>query len=94
MRRHFYFALIAVFLCVQAFSLLHMAEHGFAEHKHNGHVCDIYLHGEYAKYATADTPVTPAPPKYVVLHVSLPDQAVIHSETYPTASPRAPPLFS
>ncbi len=40
---------IIAFLCVQMFSLQHMAEHGFFKHRHNGNICDVYLACEHNK---------------------------------------------
>ena len=49
MQKHFSLLIALLFLFVQMASIQHMAEHGFAGHKHHGHVCDIYLNGETAK---------------------------------------------
>ncbi len=39
--------LIFSLVVVQAFSMLHMAEHGFEKHEHQGQICDIYLYHQY-----------------------------------------------
>jgi len=82
-----------LFLSVQVFSNLHMAKHGFAEHKHNGHVCDIYLHCEHSKIAGEPatdfsidaTFVTLAPLPFITVAISAGHR---HS-----GAPRAPPAI-
>jgi hypothetical protein len=46
MIKKFSYALIAVFLAIQIFSAMHMAEHGFQKHDHNGHLCSIFTYSE------------------------------------------------
>ena len=82
------------FLTVQVLSTLHMTEYGFGYHKHNGHVCEIYLHCEHAKYSTPTPAITLTAPEYVTFAIVLPELTIVRSETYRTSSPRAPPLFS
>jgi hypothetical protein len=48
--------LLLLFLCVQAFSLWHMAEHGFEKHQHHGQTCDIYAFCHH-QGNTGDLPV-------------------------------------
>jgi hypothetical protein len=83
-----------LFLSVQVFSTLHMAEHGFAEHKHNGHICDIYLHCEHAKYSTPGAAISLQPPQHVTFTIALPELTFARSEAHSASSPRAPPVFS
>jgi len=94
MNRKLSLFLIVSLLTVQVLSTLHMAEYGFGEHKHNGHVCDIYLYCEHTKYSTPDAAITLAAPEYVTFTIALPELIVVRTQTYRTSSPRAPPLFS
>lgn len=82
-----------LFLSVQVLSTLHMAEHGFAEHKHNGHVCDIYLHCEHSKIAGA--PAIDFSVDVAFVHLTLrPFTAVMLSqERHHSGDPRAPPAI-
>jgi len=86
--------LIISFLGMQMFSTLHMAEHGFDEHEHNGHVCQIYLHCEHSKYSTSGAAITLQTPEYFIFTITLPELLFVRSQSYGVASPRAPPLFS
>jgi len=84
-----------IFLGVQVFSTLHMAEHGFAKHEHNGHACDVYLHSIDTKYGTPSEAVAVQFPEFFTFTIALPERTVFRSESYRTSSsPRAPPLFS
>lgn len=86
--------IVLLFLSVQVLFTLHMAEHGFAEHKHNGHVCDIYLHCEHAKYSTPGGAVSLQAPPHIAFTIVLPELSFVRSEAHNASSPRAPPSFS
>jgi len=83
------------FLAVQMFALLHMAEHGFKEHKHNGKTCSIYLYGEQAKFFLNSTVVpVVSEPTYTFFEIRVYKETDVHSIDFNAASPRAPPTFS
>jgi hypothetical protein len=42
---------LAIFLAVQTFGLVHETEHGFAAHKHHGKDCAIHLYCERTQLA-------------------------------------------
>lgn len=86
--------LILSILAVQVLSTLHIADYGLEEHKHNGQICDVYLHSEQAKSAPPDTAITIALLEQSYAIVVLPKDKLIKTERYATASPRAPPVFS
>ena len=86
--------LIISFLGVQMLSHLHMAEHGFEKHEHDGHICDIYLHAEHTQYHTPGAATVLHVPEYAATAVTITGPHVVHSERYGVASPRAPPHFS
>lgn len=94
MRQKLSYLFFFLFLTAQFYSLVHRAEHGFARHEHNGHVCEFYLHGENASHA--DTPATPvlASPVTIAFETVTEPQPVSSSIFYLVASPRAPPHFS
>lgn len=50
------FILIFSLLAVQTLSPLHMAQHGFDKHEHNGKLCDIYFHSKHQQYTDDVTP--------------------------------------
>jgi hypothetical protein len=39
--------LLAWFLLIQSYALIHNAHHGFTEHKHNGIPCLVYDYGQH-----------------------------------------------
>lgn len=86
--------LLAVFLWVQVGMVVHGAEYGFGEHKHNGKVCEL---GEFTQHNP--TPVLPAPaaiamPVPVVVSYTLPERYTISSQvSFRANAPRAPPLL-
>ena len=86
--------LIVSFLGMQMLSCLHMVEHGFEKHEHNGHICQIYLHCEHAKYSTPGAAITLQTPEYFTFAITFPEFIFVSSESYGLAFPRAPPLFS
>lgn len=61
MNRKFCYILLSIFLAMQIFSVLHMAEHGFKKHEHNGHLCSVYMHSEQSHAASLPTPPAPLP---------------------------------
>lgn len=54
MNKKLLFIFIALFLSIQIYSSMHMAQHGFEEHKHHGYICNIYL--SYQSHKFADIP--------------------------------------
>lgn len=94
MNKKFSLFLVVCFLSVQVFSLFHMAEHGFKEHKHNGHVCGIYLYGEQAKSTDLSAAPVLSGPSYIFFEFSVQKEPDVHSIDSITASERAPPTLS
>lgn len=94
MNRKLSLFLVIGFLAVQVLSTLHMAEYGFDEHEHNGHVCQIYLYCEHIKYSTPSAAIALQAPEYFIFTIALPEILFIRLQNYGVASPRAPPLFS
>lgn len=94
MQRRLSFALIAVFFAMQMLSSLHMAGYGFAEHKHHGHLCDIYVYSEQSK--SADTVAAPVLTLPDVIALGMPESVshVAESQHYGVPAARAPPVFS
>lgn len=82
------------FFTVQMLATLHMAEHGFEKHEHNGQTCDVYLHCEHTKYSSPSEGIAVQLPEYFAFTIALPELTFVRSKTYVVASPRAPPLFS
>ncbi len=94
MKKSFGILLAVLFLLVQTVSVMHMAEHGFAEHKHSGHTCEIYLYCDHGKLAGASTIDIPADTTFTNL-APLPFAApALAEEHHDSSAPRAPPLFS
>ncbi len=85
---------IFAFLSVQIFSFAHAAQYSFIKHKHNGQVCDIYLHGERTHYASPESPVSLEQPLYQVFEPLFLSQRDVISRTVGLVYPRAPPVFS
>lgn len=93
MKKPFGFLLAALFLFVQTATVLHMAEHGFAEHKHHGHTCDIsiyYHQGQMDGTASANVAATAsaiaiAPPSFAT--------PLLAEEHHYSSVPRAPPTL-
>ena len=83
--------LIAVFLAVQVLSILHVSAFGFEQHKHNGHLCEIFLHSEKTKYA--DMPASISLPIIPVSEVRLQNftSVILSKQIYKGAFARAPP---
>ncbi len=86
---------IITFLSVQMFSLLHMAEHGFEKHKHNGHACDIYFACKNQKSSDIPPAINiPANIAFVILTLAVFSQAIRLQRRNYSGEPRAPPAFS
>lgn len=95
MARKLSFLLVAIFLCVQVLSLLHVAEYGFEKHGHNGRFCDIDFFYENQKiFDTPGTTGIPASVIIVVLTLSISLQAIRQAQQSYSAKPRAPPILS
>lgn len=94
MKKPFGLLLAVLFLVVQLASTLHMAEHGFSEHKHNGHVCDIYLYCDQGKIAgTPDIDVVPDTTFLTLAPLSF-TVSLFTEQRYQSNSPRAPPTLA
>jgi hypothetical protein len=94
MKKPFGLLLALLFLAAQVFSNLHMAEHGFAEHTHNGHVCEIYLYCDHGKIVSVSPPDLRIDTTFVTL-TPLPFTTVAFSqERQHSSTPRAPPALS
>jgi hypothetical protein len=93
MKRYLHLLLVLTFCTAQLASAQHMAEHGFSEHKHNGHVCDIYLSCEQNPLATASGTKLLVPVSYAII-AALPYASEVLSQASSTSSnPRAPPAI-
>lgn len=93
MQKKFGLLLAVLFLAVQTASVSHMARHGFAEHKHNGHTCDLYFFSEHAK--STSLPAAAAVPIPASLAAWLPSSFFIAltEDSYQPSFPRAPPAL-
>lgn len=82
-----------VFLSVRLLSTLHMAEYGFAEHEHDGRLCDIYLLCKHNQ--TAAAPVSQLSVETAFILLVLPQATAIlrAPERHRASEPRAPPPF-
>jgi len=95
MNRKLSLLLIAILLSAQTLSLVHMADHGFEKHKHNGHVCEIYF--SCSKNSAFDIP--PAISfhvnlAFVILTLVIFSSAIRTEYRRYSSEPRAPPLYS
>lgn len=94
MNRKISLLFIASFFCVQLLSAMHVAEFGFDEHEHDGHVCDLYHYAKHIKYADTASDIS------VEMPVGLSFPLIFYVDTYQGSHPvglplaRAPPLFS
>ena len=83
----------ALFLIVQMLSLLHMAEHCFAVHEHDGHVCSIYLHCERAKCVDITPQADLQVQIFVEIRPQIPTADLPVGDIFDRPSARAPPAF-
>lgn len=89
------FILIFSLLAVQMFSTLHMAEHGFEEHEHQGHVCDVYLYSQHQQQADhIPLPLITEQIEYVSFTYFSFIRSNLISYEESTVNSRAPPVFS
>jgi hypothetical protein len=93
MRRKLGILFAVVFLSVRLLSTLHMAEYGFAEHGHDGKVCDIYLLCKHNQVATAPAHHLVVEIAFVLLALPLAAAVLRAPERYRSGHPRAPPAF-
>lgn len=94
MKKYFGIFLAILFLVVQTASVLHMAEHGFAEHKHDGHTCEISLYYHHDKLADAPSVDMPVDTAFITL-APLPFSApALWQVQYYSSIPRAPPTLA
>ena len=93
MKTKSYFFLTALFLAAQILSLLHMAEHGFEKHEHDGQICGVYLHSEHTKNADAAKPAIV--PTIVFTEASLHffSPVLLSKDILSGVSTRGPPTF-
>ncbi len=89
-----YLSLAIILLTVQSLSLLHMAEHGFHDHDHEGQECEITYACDKLKHSVHPAGVAvinpaPRPLAYVIAHAQWHGH---HASIRQTA--RAPPHFS
>jgi len=82
---------LAAFLAAQALGIAHAAEYGPGKHKHNGHICDIYLTADQAKSAPPPLPALLVP-VYCGVTFVLPVWVAPQGAEYPAGFPRAPPV--
>ena len=94
MGKKFTLFLIVSFLGMQLFSFLHMVEHGFEEHEHEGNVCQIFLFLEHKKYTETNIDVIAQSVEYIIFSTELSEQGKNVQIAYTISSPRAPPHFS
>src|SRR5262249_28327088 len=94
MKKRFGIFLAVLFLAVQTASIWHMAEHGFAEHTHNGHTCEIFLYCDHGKVASAPAADVAADTLFVAL-TPLPFAVpMLSEERHYSSVPRAPPALA
>jgi hypothetical protein len=86
--------LVLALIVVQSAAFLHVAAHGFAEHKHHGKICEVY---EYCdQMVLADGPVMAAVALLlvVILLPLTPFISLISTNNISAARPRAPPFWA
>jgi hypothetical protein len=85
---------LASLLIVQTLGTIHNAEHGFAEHKHDGKLCAVYGYGEHFTLSD-DVPVVAVPVLPQLVEVA-PTFALVSQDSglIAAAFPRAPPLMA
>jgi len=94
MTKKFFYILVAVFLAVQTFSVLHMAEHGYKKHEHHGHLCSVFTYNEQNNFIELPPAVAlPLPIAVAVVLSAFVDSSVIE-EGAENTWPRAPPAVS
>lgn len=85
--------IIAIFLSMQAFSLLHATEYDFEKHEHNGQVCNICLSADHNKLLNSD-PTKLITPNLLTFKITIPKEILLFSGKVKFFNPRAPPFFS
>jgi len=84
---------IVVFLSMQMFSYLHMAEFAFEKHDHHGQMCSIHLCSDQSKFfhvaSTVFSPIKLLNAVQILSLYSQVPQTTINSHN----NPRAPPAF-
>lgn len=84
--------LTAVFLIVQFFSILHLAQYGFEQHKHNGHLCEIFVHNEKTQHADTPTPILFTFVPVIEARLQNFTTVILSKRIYKGALSRAPPV--
>ena len=82
------------FLATQSGSLLHMAEHEFEEHEHNGLTCPIYYHLEQSKNCDHSIALAVGLPQFDEIEIDFVEKLSVQSKNHHNAYPRAPPRYS
>lgn len=83
----------SILVIVQTLSVLHMAEHAFFHHVHNGKPCDISLSFDKSK---ASEPVSEGQNilvAYFVVKNSQENEQILKSQINSVKNPRAPPFI-
>ncbi len=93
MKRNLNIFLITLFFAAQVLSLLHMAEHGFEEHEHDGQTCEVYLHSEQTKNADKAKPVILQTMMFTEIGPPIISPVLISKDTFNGVSTRGPPTF-
>ena len=86
------YLLVAIYLVMQIFSVLHMAEYGFVKHQHDGKVCSIYLYCEQAQNEGNTKPITFHFFGFVVDVLLVLSLVVYQKRNYLPLLARAPPV--
>ncbi len=93
MSRKFSFLLALGFLILQPLSVMHMAKHGFVDHKHYGKICDISIVWEQSKIgSTTSNVILPVNVFFVVQNIPV-DNFAVKLVEYSLSTPRAPPAI-
>lgn len=93
MQKRLIFLLLYCFIIVQSLAAMHLAEHGFESHEHHGKICDIFLHGEAAKYSAISDATELATPVSQGSALTFAHYKAPIFVPYLISHPRAPPVF-
>ncbi len=93
LNRYFSIYIALLFLAIQVTASLHMAEHGFEEHSHNGELCDIYVHCQHTPMADTASGEAVAAEVVSSSEPLVLASVAVESFSHGTANPRAPPAL-
>jgi hypothetical protein len=93
MNKKFGSLLIAVFLTMQTFSLLHISKYSLESHEHGGKKCDICLNKNHNKLLGCSSPKLVSP-NLLVLEFTPSKEISTFSSKAQIFKARAPPYFS